>query len=248
MEEQMKNFIDIHSHILPGVDDGADSFEVSMQMLRYAAADGITGIICTPHNKPDRRHVPFSKLVSGVEKLREMMAEEAVSMELHIGSELYYRSGIMEEMRNDMARTMAGSQYVLVEFNPLADYEYLRNWIYTFLMGGYHPILAHAERYGNIITRKRGIEDLIDMGCCIQVNAGSITGSAGAGTKRFVRRLLKQRQVHFIATDAHDMKKRLPNLSNCADFVSKKYGEDYCRELFYDNPLYVIRNEEIALY
>ena len=80
------------------------------------------------------------------------------------------------------------------------------------------------------------------------VNAGSITGSAGAGTKRFVRRLLKQRQVHFIATDAHDMKKRLPNLSNCADFVSKKYGEDYCRELFYDNPLYVIRNEEIALY
>lgn len=244
----MKNFIDIHSHILPGVDDGADSFEMSMQMLRHAAADGISGIICTPHNKPDRRHVPFSNMVSRVEKLREMMAEEAVSIELHTGSEMYYRSGIMEEMRNDMAGTMAGSRYVLVEFDPLADYEYLRNGINTFLMGGYHPILAHAERYQNVATRRHGVDDLIDMGCCIQVNAGSITGKSGPGTKRFVKKLLKQRQVHFIATDAHDMKKRLPCLSNSADFVRKKYGEDYCRELFYNNPLHVILNEEIALY
>lgn len=147
-----------------------------------------------------------------------------------------------------MAETMAGSRYILVEFDPLADYEYLRNGIYTFLMGGYHPILAHAERYRNVCARKCGIDDLIEMGCYIQVNAGSIIGKSGVGIKRSVGKLLKQRQVHFVATDAHDMKKRLPCLSDCADHVRKKYGEDYCRELFCDNPLYVIRNKEIALY
>lgn len=244
----MKNFIDIHSHILPGVDDGPDSYEMSMQMLRYAAGDGISAIICTSHNKPDRRHVSYPKVVSRVERLREMLAEEAVSIELHIGSELYYRNGIVEEMRKDMAGTMAGSRYILVEFDPLADYEYLRNGIYTFLMGGYHPILAHAERYRNVCARKCGIDDLIEMGCYIQVNAGSIIGKSGVGIKRSVGKLLKQRQVHFVATDAHDMKKRPPCLSDCADHVRKKYGEDYCRELFCDNPLYVIRNKEIALY
>ena len=143
---------------------------------------------------------------------------------------------------------MADSRYVLVEFNPMADYDYVRNGIYSLLTGGYSPILAHVERYPNVCAAGDGIDDLIDMGCYIQVNAGSIIGHYGLKTRRFAKSMLKRRQVHFIASDAHDLGKRRPCLSACADFVTKKYGGEYSQKLFYENPLYVIGDKEIDLY
>lgn len=244
----MKNYIDIHSHILPGADDGSDSFETSMRMLKCAADDGISGMILTPHNKPRHRHMHFSEMTSKVEKLREMMSEENIDIELHVGSELYYRSGLLEDMKDDRAGTLAGSRYALVEFNPLENYDYIRNGIYSLLMGGYYPVLAHVERYRDVCSKKYGIDDLIEMGCYIQVNAGSIMGKSDLKTKRFVKNILKRQQVHFIATDAHDLGKRAPYLSDCADFIRKKYGEDYSRKLFHENPLYVIGDKEIDMY
>lgn len=244
----MKKIIDIHSHILPGVDDGSDSYETSMRMLRCAVDDGISAVILTPHNKPDHRHLQYSGIESGAARLREGMAKEAIHIELYIGSELYYRSGILDEMQGSELVTMADSRYVLVEFNPLAECDYIRNGIYSLLTGGYCPILAHVERYQNVCAAKYGIEDLIEMGCYIQVNAGSIMGRSGSKTRRFVKKILKQRQVHFVATDAHDLGQRPPRLSECAEYVGKKYGEDYSRKLFCDHPMYVIEDEEIPLY
>lgn len=242
----MENLIDIHSHILPGVDDGSESFEKSMRMLKCAMDDGISGIILTPHNKPGHRNVHFSKMTFELEKLQKLMAKESIEIDLYLGSELYYRSGLLQEIEDNISATLAGSRYVLLEFNPLEDYDYIRNGCYSLLMGGYYPVLAHAERYQNVCTKKHGIEELIEMGCYIQVNAGSVMGKAGSKAKRFLRDMLKQRQVHFIATDAHDMKKRAPYLSDCAAFIKKKYGEDYAETLFYENPLCVIEDKDIA--
>ncbi|MCM1268326.1 MAG: hypothetical protein NC302_10515 [Bacteroidales bacterium] len=242
----MKNYIDIHSHILPGVDDGSESYETSMRMLQCAADDGISKIILTPHHKPSHRRVSLLTWKEKTKSLLEMAAERKIGIELYLGSELYYRSGLLEELGNGAAATLAGSHYVLVEFSPMADYEYIRNGAYSLLTGGFCPILAHVERYQNVCARKYGIEDLIEMGCYMQVNAGSVTGSFGSKTKRFVKNMLKQRQVHFVATDAHDLGKRAPALSACADLISKKYGEDYCRKLLWDHPACVLRDEEIA--
>lgn len=244
----MKNYIDIHSHILPGVDDGSDSFEMSMRMLKCAADDGISGVILTPHNKPRHRQRHFSEIMSRAENLRKMISESGINIDLYTGSELYYRNGLLEELENDLAGTMADSRYVLVEFSPLDNYDYIRNGIYSLLTGGYYPILAHVERYQNVCVKKYGIDDLIEMGCYIQVNAGSIMGNAGAKTRRLVKDILKHRQAHFIATDAHDLGKRAPYLSDCARFISKKYGEEYSERLFCDNPQCVIGDEEIALH
>lgn len=244
----MENLIDIHSHILPGVDDGSDSFEKSMRMLKCAADDGITEIILTPHNKPGHRHVHFSKMTFAAEKLQELMARESIGINLYLGSELYYRSGLPEEIENEMSATLAGSRYVLLEFSPLEDYEHIRKGAYSLLMGGYYPVLAHVERYQNVCSKKDGVDELIDMGCYIQVNAGSVMGKNGVKVKRIVRNMLKRRQVHFVATDAHDLKKRAPYLADCAAFISKKYGEDYSEKLFCENPLCVIRDKDIALH
>lgn len=241
----MEPYIDIHSHILPGIDDGSQDFFTSMQMLKTASGNGITQIIATPHNKPARHNAGAAKIASLIKELKERMEEEGISMELHSGSELYYRSGLAEEIMKGKALTMAGSGYVLVEFSPMDDYDYIRNGIYSLMAGGYRPILAHVERYSRINGRTDRVEDLMEMGCYIQVNAGSVMGSFGLGTRLFTRRLLKERLVHFVATDAHDMKKRPPQIKECASFIEKKYGADYGRELFYENPTHVIRNEYI---
>lgn len=243
----MKHLIDIHSHILPGVDDGAADYEMSMRMLKCAADDGISAMILTPHDKPGHRHRHFSEMAARMEKLQSMMAEEEIEIDLYMGRELFYRSGVLEHMEEAQAGTLAGSRYLLVEFNPMEDYGYIRNGIYSLLMKGYYPVLAHVERYQNICAEKSGVSDLIDMGCYMQVNAGSVTGTFGLKTRQFVKHILKRGQVHFIASDAHDLGKRAPRLLACADYISKKYGRDYSRKLFHDNPMDVIRDREIAL-
>lgn len=241
----MKGFIDIHSHILPGVDDGSDSYGTSIKMLKCAADNGIAGIILTPHNKPGHRNRDFSRTEVKFKELKDLVSHENINIDLYIGNELYYRNGLLEEIRDGMAGTMAGSHYVLVEFSPLESYDYIRNGLYSLLMGGYSPIAAHVERYQNVCAKGVRIDELIEMGCYIQINAGSIMGSFGAKTRRIARKMLKQHQVHFVATDAHDLGKRAPYLSDCADYISKKYGGDYARKLLCENPLCVIRDEEI---
>lgn len=241
----MKTYIDIHSHILPGVDDGAKDIETSMRMLRMAAKDGIAEIILTPHNKSKRHAAYFFRVTEYAEILRMRLKQENINIKLYVGNELYYRSGLVWEIEDGRAYTLAGSRYVLIEFNPLDVYEYIRNSINEMLMGGYYPVLAHVERYRNICTRKYAVAELIEMGCFMQVNADSIMGKFGFGTKQFARKLLKQHQVHFLATDAHDIKRRVPNLSDCAEYISREYGEGYSRKLLHDNPECILQDKEI---
>lgn len=241
----MESYIDIHSHILPGIDDGSQDFDTSIQMLKQASTEGIIQIILTPHNKPGRHNAGFSIIESLLAELRRRMEDEGIAIKLHGGSELYYRNGLAEEIMEGKALTLAGSDYVLMEFNPMEDYDYIRYGVYSLMAEGYRPILAHVERYSKIVGEASRVEDLIEMGCYIQVNAGSVMGAFGLRTRFFTRRLLKERLVHFMATDAHDTKKRGSHIRECASFIAKKYGEDYARELLYENPMHVIQNEYI---
>lgn len=242
---QMEKYIDIHSHILPGIDDGSSSMEMSMEMLHMAAEDGISQIILTPHNKPWHRNPDRSGITDRVGQLQNLLREEKSDIRLYTGSELYYRNGLTEELDDGQAGTLANSHYVLVEFEPSSDYDYIRNGVYALLMGGYYPIVAHVERYKSVCSKMARAAELINLGCLIQVNAGSIMGDYGFATRQLTRKLLKQRMIHFVATDAHDLKKRRPCLSGCAEFIRKKYGEDSSRRLFYDNPMCVLHDEYI---
>ncbi len=241
----MEKYIDIHSHVLPGIDDGSGSVEMSMEMLRMAAQDGIGQMILTPHNKPWHRRIDYARIAEKVERLKDMLKEERLDMKLYVGSELYYRSGLVDELDQGAAGTLANSHYVLVEFEPSADYDYIRNGAYALLMGGYEPIIAHVERYKNVCSKKARVAELAGMGCLIQVNAGSVMGKYGFGVRQLTRNMLKQGLIHFVATDAHDLDKRQPRLSLCAEYIGKKYGESSRRRLFYEHPMCVLRDEYI---
>jgi len=245
MGEMTRGFWDIHSHVLPGIDDGAQDIEISMKMLQIASDNGIEQIVLTPHYKPMHRNADKKKVCMLTDLLREKVKKKGLEIELYNGNELYYHGEALMELENGKVFSLADSSYVLVEFGPMDEFDYIRNGLYQLLSGGYRPIVAHVERYRKLLSNMEAVEDIIEMGCYIQVNAGSIMGKTGYQTKNFTRRLLKNKLVHFVATDAHNADSRGPVLKDCAKYISRKHGSDYMQKLLCTNPAQIIANEYI---
>ncbi len=237
------DYTDIHIHIIPGVDDGSENLDMSMEMLRHAYAEGIRRMIVTPHNKPMRRNAGREKLQEMISMLQAQMRRERFEIELYPGNELYYRAELAQCLEQGKAVTMADSSYVLIEFQPGDRWEYIRDGVNAMLMAGYRPILAHAERYQELGRDLGRVARLQEMGCYIQVNASDIMGRWGMGIKHCTRQLLKRRLVDFVATDAHNISDRAPDMAACAAYISRKYGEAYLHKLLTENPAKVINDE-----
>ena len=133
---------------------------------------------------------------------------------------------------------------MLVEFSPSDPFEYIHRGIQRIQMKGYIVILAHAERYECLREEFDNVEYLDEMGVLIQVNAGSITGSGGRKLKKFVKALLESEMVFCVGTDAHDNEKRAPHMKKAAEYVKKKYGEDYARRIFFSNAAEMLRKKK----
>ena len=237
--------IDIHCHIMPGVDDGSPDLVTSLEMLRIADKNGITHIILTPHHKPMHHNVSPEHNVAYRKKLQEAATEAGIKAKLFSGNEIYYSDETMEELIDGRICSLAGSDYVLVEFHPTNPFKAIQNAAGRVQAAGYIPIIAHVERYSDIVSHPARVRDLIQMGCFIQVNASSVMGKYGFGISHFTKKLLKEELVHFIASDAHDTGRRAPHLLDCRNYVERKFGEDYGKKLFFTNPANVIRNELI---
>lgn len=237
--------IDIHCHIMPGVDDGSPDIETSLAMLKMAVNDGIEQIILTPHYKPMHHNVRPQKNELYRQKLQQIAQEKGIKVQLFSGNEIYYSGETQEQLVNREICTLAGSDYVLVEFHPTDIYSNIHNAMYQIISAGYTPILAHVERYSDIVSHPKYVDELIALGCYIQVNASSVMGKYGFGIRLFTRKLLKSRKVHFVATDAHDTQRRAPLLSECREYVERKIDRAYAEEIFYNNPLAIIKGEII---
>lgn len=241
----MEGYIDIHSHILPGIDDGAKNFEMSMEMLQMAYDNKIRKIILTPHNKIGRHNAGPEKIRELAERIEAAAHSADMDITFYIGNELYYSSETVHALEEGKACTMADSGYVLVEFGPMDSLEHIRGGIYQVLSAGYRPIIAHAERYESVCTKVEHVADLVAMGCYIQVNAGSVMGQYGMGIRQFIKRVMKRGLVHFVATDCHDKSRRSPKMLECARYMERKFGREYTHRLLCENPTCVIENRYI---
>lgn len=241
----LQGYTDIHCHILPGIDDGAKDMEESMEMLRIAYENRIRRMIVTPHNKPMHHNAGKERIGELIEQLTIQMKRQNIQIDLYPGSELWYCDELVEKLERKQACTMADTRYVLVEFSPADSWEYIRNGINSLIMGGYLPILAHAERYKTVCADVARVEELIEMGTYIQVNVSGVMGKYGMAAKRLTRTLLKQKLVHFVATDAHNCENRTPAIEKCGKWLEKKYGETYARQLLWENASQVIKGEYI---
>ncbi len=238
----MEYYIDMHCHCLPGIDDGAKNKEESLEMLKQAYADGIRGIIATPHYHYRRGNASKEVVLAKVAEMQEAVKESCPELQIYPGNELGYNSHLVEKMEEESVCTMAGSRYVLIEFSPETEYAEIRNALLEIQTLGVWPILAHIERYFCLVSKPVLALELADMGVYLQVNADGVLGKYGRKEKGLIKKMFKAGRISFVATDAHDTELRKQKLSECAEYVKKKYGEEIMKECFFDNPQAVIKN------
>lgn len=227
--------IDIHSHILPYMDDGAKNARVSLEMLRLAEKEGITDIIVTPHYRRGRYKGDRKQMDQVLAEMRELIKEEGIHINLYPGNEIYYNSELEDKLESGSLSGMNDTDHVLVEFSLMEDFMNIRSAVDDLFSMGYTPIIAHVERIQCIAKKIEYARYLKKCGCELQVNASSAAGELGFICKFFVHKMLREKLVDYIATDAHDIVKRQPVISRCAKVLYRKYNREYVDEILFKN-------------
>ena len=231
--------IDIHCHILPGVDDGPADMTESIRMARIAAADGITTIVATPHLK---ERIDTSEIISaGVDELNGHLAAHKIPVKILRGADI----NVMLTIPTLRDYTINGTQYLLFEFPHTHMPGNTGQIIFNVMKVGLHPIITHPERNPSVIRDPDIIIDLRDTGPLIQITAGSLTGQFGPESRECAIYLLRKGAVDFIATDAHSAGDRPPVLSEGLRVAEKIVGREHASLLVEANPLAIIEGRQI---
>ncbi len=215
--------IDIHSHILPGVDDGAKTFTDSIEIIRGLAAQGVTDIIATPHYIAETIFVsPRTKNVGLMAELKKRLAEEEIRVNLFLGNEIYISNSIVDLIQGGKISTLADSEYLLVELPMDEEYPDYGDFLKDLMSYGYKVILAHPERY-TIAQKDEGIlRDLYGAGILLQCNIGSITGKYGKSAQKLAKKLAKNKMIFTFGSDIHH-----PNKNDFLTLAKKKWSKYY---------------------
>lgn len=238
---------DVHCHILPGVDDGAQTIEEACQMLKIAYEEGIRIIVMTPHHHPRRGMADITELKKKMRVVRDKIPEIGEDLRIFLGMEVFFREDILDEIEAGKIKLLGKSGYILVEFSPSDDFAYIRNGLQKVQMKGCKVILAHIERYQCMLEDIHYAEELIDMGVYIQVNSGSITGDSGREVKKYVKELMKNRFVHLVGTDAHSTERRRPKMKKAMSYVQKRFGNEYAEQIFLRNTVAVLKDQDLEV-
>jgi len=237
--------VDLHCHILPGIDDGAGDMETSLEMLRIAEKDGIEHIIATPHYIKGEIDNGPSIVREKYEELKQALVNGNINVKVYPGNEVYISPDIPELMEDRLICPLNDTSYVLVEFPMSTIPLYAADVFYQLRLKGFNPILAHPERNGEIVGDPNILFDLVQSGVLVQINAASLTGFYGRKVEETAWSLLRHGMAHFVATDAHSQGRRAPKLSESRKAVESEFGEAYAKRLYELNGLAVLSNERI---
>jgi protein-tyrosine phosphatase len=232
--------IDIHHHLLPGLDDGAVDIETSVEMARLAVQDGITHVVCTPHANDQYDFDPAVNRQK-IAALRERLQAERISLTLGLGCDFHLSYDNIQGALKDPARySINGLGYLLVE---LPDYGLARGLTETFYelrLAKSTPILTHPERNQTLQADSKRMMRWLRGGLLVQVTADSVIGKMGRKAEQMAHQLLANRWVHFLATDAHSTRSRPPRMQEAHTLVANKYGQSYADLLCLENPRAVL--------
>lgn len=233
--------IDLHSHILPGLDDGAQSLQDSLAMARMAVDSGITAMVATPHCADDR----CQEIYEAWMLLRQALHENEIPLHLFLGMEIFGTTATAQMLQNGNLLTLNASRYPLIEFSFRSDGEEETDILYSICNAGFRPVVAHPERYAYIQKNPQILNTWCSMGCLLQINRGSLMGRFGRRAQEMAAELVKRNFVSVIATDAHSARLRTPWLKDVRQLLVKEISRDYARLLLHDNPKKIIKNEDI---
>jgi protein-tyrosine phosphatase len=228
--------IDIHHHLLFGLDDGPPDLETSVAMAKMAADDGITHVVCTPHASGMFVY-DSAAIAERLAALREALAAESVELTLGIGCDFHMSyDNIQEALAQPTKYAINGTIYLLVELPDFGLPRTLTDTFYQMQLAGITPILTHPERNPTLQKDTARLIDWLRNGLLVQVTTSSVLGQMGKEAERMSHRLLADRWVHILATDAHNLTTRPPQMRAARTLVAKRYGAKYADLLCVENP------------
>ncbi|PGY12660.1 tyrosine-protein phosphatase [Bacillus sp. AFS031507] len=236
--------IDVHCHILPGIDDGARDLSESIEMAKKAAEQGIHTIVATPHHLNNRYENPKQTIIDRVRELNKVLLEEKIDLNVLPGQETRINGEMVEGFETGEILPINNTQYVLVEFSSSHVPRYTEKLFYDLQMKGLIPVIVHPERNQEIIERPELLYQFVKKGALSQVTAASICGDFGKKIKNFSLQLIEANLTHFIASDAHNTSNRTFKMREAIDIVQAKYGNDLVY-LFEENAELVIDGSHV---
>lgn len=233
--------IDMHSHIINGIDDGSKSIEMTINMLKKAEQSGTTDIIATPHFMRGRFEVEYNEVLKKVEELKEISRENNIDINIYAGQEVYYSRKLLEYYNDKIIGTINNSKYMLIEL-PMLEFniEEVINTIYELQIRGITPIIAHPERYKQFIKKPSMINALIKEGMLFQLNGGSIAGDFGKDVKKTATKYLEHNIYSVVGSDAHRDRGRDTDMREALNIL-----EEDKKEEFINNGRAILENKDV---
>jgi len=237
--------VDLHHHLLPALDDGPPDLATTIKMARMAADDGITHVVCTPHANA-RYHFEPQQIQGLLGEVREAIADAGIRLILGSGCDFHLSyDNVRGALENPRRYTVNGGEYLLIELPDYALPPNLEETFYSLRVAGMTPILTHPERNPSLQQDDARLKDWIRDGMLTQVTAGSVMGMMGRKAQKMAEKLLADRWVHFLSTDAHNISSRPPRMREARDHIAKRHSEQYAQRLCTENPQAVFDNRPL---
>jgi protein-tyrosine phosphatase len=217
--------IDIHCHILPNADDGADRLEDSFDMARAAVKEGIRTIVATPHHQNGRYNNPKNDVIKSVEKLNHELQQRDIPLTVLPGQEVRLYGELLEDLEN--GEIVPVGQYILIEFPPNHIPSFAEQLLFDVQTRGYVPLIVHPERNQVFVEQPDRLYRFVKNGACTQITASSIIGKFNKNTQKFCKQLIESNLTHLIASDAHNTTSRGFYLKDAYDYIDHQFGIDY---------------------
>lgn len=234
--------IDIHCHILPGVDDGAENWAESVEMARLAWESGVTGIVATPHFHGEMESLTaLHRIFDRYQQLVKVLHRDGIPIKLYPGAEILCTPQTAAMAREKALPTLGNTNYVLTEFFFDAPFEHMDAMLDGISQYDYIPVIAHPERYETIMRNPRGVEQWFRKGYIIQLNKGSVLGAFGYQVQNTAQWVLNAGLAHVIASDAHSASRRTPDMTPLRQHLSGSCPAPYIQVLLEENPSRLIR-------
>jgi protein-tyrosine phosphatase len=234
--------IDLHSHILPGIDDGAQSLAISLDMARIAVKDGIRIMACTPHIYPGVYHNHKTGIVAARDALQVALDDKGIDLHLTTGADVHLVPGVLEGLRGGTIPSLHNTRYVLLEPSHHVAPPRFAESVFRLVTAGYVPVITHPERLTWIKDHFQMMAQLTRQGAWLQVTAGALTGMFGPAPKYWGERFVGEGLTHILATDAHSSTRRVPVLSEGLAVAERLLGATEARQLVQGRPAAVMSN------
>ncbi len=235
--------IDLHSHILFGIDDGSPDLATSLAMARMALDDGIKVMACTPHFLPGLYDTEVADVRVRVNALSQALSEQSLDLILVPGGDVHVRPDLVKAIATQRVLTLNDSRYILLEPPHVIMPLRLEDLIFSLVAAGYVPVITHPERLAWIEHNYAALARMVMAGAWLQITAGSMTGRFGGRAQYWTQKLLQDGLVHIMATDAHNLGSRPPRLAHAIGIAAREIGPAEAQRLVFDRPLAVLHNQ-----